>query len=133
MSEEVKSNMENRVKVTKAAVAIGLLIGVVPYLCGLLFEMILFSPLRVPIYQSPLYLASENWVMGTLYVKIACATTMMTPQNFWLRRTLERVRIFHSLNLSTSSVQNALGDVQYCLHKYCRFTMTDSAISTLIL
>jgi len=68
----------------------------------LLFELILFSPLRVPIYQSPVYLISENWVMGTLYVKIACATTMMTPQNFWLRRTLERIYNdgFRNINLN---------------------------------
>lgn len=56
----------------KATIAVTLLIGVVPYLSGLLFELVLFSPLRVPIYQSPIYLVSENWVMGTLYVKIAC-------------------------------------------------------------
>ncbi|ODN03068.1 E3 ubiquitin-protein ligase MARCH6 [Orchesella cincta] len=89
-------------QVIKTAVAIGLLIGFIPYMCGLLFELLLISPLRVPLTQSPIYLASENWVMGTLYVKIACAGAMMTPQNFWLRRTLERIYNdgFRNINLN---------------------------------
>ena len=72
-------------------VAIFILIGVIPFLCGLVFELFLISPLRIPISQTPIYLPTENWVMGTLYVKIACAATMMTPPTFWLRRALERV------------------------------------------
>ncbi|OXA63073.1 E3 ubiquitin-protein ligase MARCH6 [Folsomia candida] len=89
-------------KVGKATIAVGLLVGVVPYLSGLLFELVLFSPMRVPLHQSPIYLTSENWIMGTLCVKIACATTMMTPPNFWLRRTLERIYNdgFRNMNLN---------------------------------
>jgi E3 ubiquitin-protein ligase MARCH6 len=71
----------------------GVLVGLIPYLSGLLFELVVISPIRIPLNQSPIHLAGENWVMGTLYIKIACATTMMSPQNFWLRRTLERVRL----------------------------------------
>ena len=33
--------------------------------------------------------------MGTLYIKIACASAMMGPPNFWLRRVLERVSFFY--------------------------------------
>ncbi len=112
------------ITIAKATIAIFLLIGVVPYLCGLLFEVLLFSPLRVPIYQSPIYVSSESWVMGTLYVKIACATTMMI-RDFWLRRTLERV--IH-LCLKKQLIYYPSLIIVFLLFFSLRFTMMDSEI-----
>ncbi|CAG7827854.1 unnamed protein product [Allacma fusca] len=94
--------------VIKATVAVVLLVGVIPYLCGLLFELVLISPLRVPLNQSPIYLFGENWVMGTLYIKIACASAMMGPPNFWLRRVLERIYNDGVRNINLNLIIRAL-------------------------
>ena len=93
------------------------LIGLVPLLLGLLFELVVVAPLRVPLDQTPLFfpwqvsqsvtfqfrfqrLAAalillfflfKDWALGVLHMKIICAVTMMGP-NWWLKRALEQVR-----------------------------------------
>lgn len=91
------------------------LIGLVPLLLGLLFELVVVAPLRVPLDQTPLFfpwqvrirscvfrpqfplcrinylfLFSQDWALGVLHMKIICAVTMMGP-NWWLKRNLEQV------------------------------------------
>ncbi|XP_031563606.1 E3 ubiquitin-protein ligase MARCH6-like [Actinia tenebrosa] len=67
-----------------------ILIGLVPFLLGLLFELIVVIPLRVPYDQTPLYFPWQDWALGVLHMKIICAVTMMGP-NWWLKRVLEQV------------------------------------------
>jgi len=66
------------------------LIGLVPLLLGLLFELVVVVPLRVPLDQTPLFFPWQDWALGVLHMKIICAVTMMGP-NWWLKRALEQV------------------------------------------
>ncbi|KAB0793899.1 hypothetical protein PPYR_13519 [Photinus pyralis] len=74
----------------KTCVASILLIGLIPLLSGLLLEVVIIVPLRVPIYQTPILFIWQDWALGVLYTKIACAITMMGPEWF-LRTAIERI------------------------------------------
>ncbi|XP_011417611.1 E3 ubiquitin-protein ligase MARCHF6-like isoform X2 [Magallana gigas] len=67
-----------------------LLIGVVPLLLGLLFELVVVAPLRVPLDQTPIFFPWQDWALGVLHAKIVTAVTMMGPQ-WWLKRVIEQV------------------------------------------
>ena len=49
----------------KAAVAVVLLMGVIPLMFGVLLEMVVLTPVRVPLHQSPVYflwqVSEETW------------------------------------------------------------------------
>uniref|UniRef100_T1J4X4 E3 ubiquitin-protein ligase MARCHF6 n=1 Tax=Strigamia maritima TaxID=126957 RepID=T1J4X4_STRMM len=75
---------------TKTAFAMVLLIGLIPLLLGLLFELVVVVPLRVPLTQSPIFFVWQDWALGVLHTKIICAVTMMGP-DWWLKRVIERV------------------------------------------
>nr|CAD7594684.1 unnamed protein product [Timema genevievae] len=73
----------------KSAVAFSVLLGLIPLLFGLLLELVVVVPLRVPLDQTPVLFVWQDWALGVLYTKIACAVTMMGPE--WaLRRSIER-------------------------------------------
>lgn len=73
----------------KSLVAMFLLIGVIPLLSGLLLELVIVMPLRVPLEQTPVLWLLQDWALGILYTKIVCAVTMMGPE--WaLRRAIEQ-------------------------------------------
>lgn len=74
----------------KTCIASLLLIGLIPLLSGLLLEVVIIVPLRVPIYQTPILFIWQDWALGVLYTKIACAITMMGPEWF-LRTAIERI------------------------------------------
>ncbi|XP_066159139.1 E3 ubiquitin-protein ligase MARCHF6 isoform X1 [Euwallacea fornicatus] len=67
-----------------------LLLGIIPLLFGLLLELVVIIPLRVPIHQTPILFIWQDWALGVLYTKIACAVTMMGP-DWFLRAAIERV------------------------------------------
>lgn len=73
----------------KSAVAFSVLVGVIPLLFGLLLELVVVVPLRVPLDQTPVLWIWQDWALGVLYTKIACAVTMMGPEWF-LRQAIER-------------------------------------------
>lgn len=73
----------------KASVAFVLLVGVIPLLFGLLLELVVVVPLRVPLEQNPILFIWQDWALGVLYTKIATAVTMMGPE--WkIRLAIER-------------------------------------------
>lgn len=73
----------------KASVAFVLLVGVIPLLFGLLLELVVVVPLRVPLEQNPILFIWQDWALGVLYTKIATAVTMMGPE--WkIRLVIER-------------------------------------------
>ncbi|XP_067651027.1 E3 ubiquitin-protein ligase MARCHF6-like [Haliotis asinina] len=74
----------------KCLLIAGLLIGMVPLLLGLLFELVVVAPLRVPLDQTPVFFPWQDWALGVLHAKIICAVTMMGPQ-WWLKRVMEQV------------------------------------------
>lgn len=72
-----------------AAVMFLLLFGVVPLLFGLLLELVVVVPLRVPFNQTPVLFLIQDWTLGVLYTKITCALVMMGPDTR-LKRAIER-------------------------------------------
>lgn len=73
----------------RAAVAFSVLLGLVPLLFGLLLELVVVVPLRVSLEQSAVLFMWQDWALGVLYTKIACAIAMMGPDWFF-RRTIEK-------------------------------------------
>lgn len=74
------------------AVPVLTLIGIfvmVPLLFGLLLELVVVIPLRVPLRKTPIHFLWQDWALGVLYTKIGIALTLMGP-DWHLRRALER-------------------------------------------
>ncbi|XP_040833341.1 E3 ubiquitin-protein ligase MARCHF6 isoform X4 [Ochotona curzoniae] len=76
--------------IMKTLIVAMLLAGVVPLLLGLLFELVIVAPLRVPLDQTPLFYPWQDWALGVLHAKIIAAITLMGPQ-WWLKTVIEQV------------------------------------------
>ncbi|XP_018121618.1 E3 ubiquitin-protein ligase MARCH6 isoform X3 [Xenopus laevis] len=76
--------------IIKTLVVALLLAGAVPLLLGLLFELVIVAPLRVPLDQTPLFYPWQDWALGVLHAKIIAAITLMGPQ-WWLKTVIEQV------------------------------------------
>ncbi|XP_061588809.1 E3 ubiquitin-protein ligase MARCHF6-like isoform X2 [Cololabis saira] len=74
----------------KTIVVAVMLAGVIPLLLGLLFELVIVAPLRVPLDQTPLFYPWQDWALGVLHTKIIAAITLMGPQ-WWLKTVIEQV------------------------------------------
>lgn len=74
---------------SRAGLAAIALLGVVPLMFGLLLELVLVIPLRVPLEQSPVLFVWQDWALGVLYTKIVCALIMMGP-DWSMRRAIEK-------------------------------------------
>ncbi|XP_067145385.1 E3 ubiquitin-protein ligase MARCHF6 [Centruroides vittatus] len=75
---------------SKSLVAMSILLGIIPLLMGLLFDLVIIVPLRVPLYQTPLISLWQDWALGILQTKIICAVTLMGP-SWWMKRVIEQV------------------------------------------
>ncbi|KAL0966110.1 hypothetical protein UPYG_G00291050 [Umbra pygmaea] len=76
--------------ILKTVVVAVLLAGAIPLLLGLLFELVIVAPLRVPLDQTPLFYPCQDWALGVLHAKIIAAITLMGPQ-WWLKTVIEQV------------------------------------------
>ncbi|XP_072306798.1 E3 ubiquitin-protein ligase MARCHF6-like [Eucyclogobius newberryi] len=76
--------------IVKTLVVALLVAGVIPLLLGLLFELVIVAPLRVPLDQTPLFYPWQDWALGVLHAKIIAAITLMGPQ-WWLKTVIEQV------------------------------------------
>nr|PNR39211.1 hypothetical protein PHYPA_019489 [Physcomitrium patens] len=56
--------------VAKSFVLLSLWVVVIPVLIGLLFELLVVVPLRVPIDESPVFLLYQDWALGLVFLKI---------------------------------------------------------------
>jgi E3 ubiquitin-protein ligase MARCH6 len=74
----------------KAVVAVSLLMGLIPLLFGLLLELVVLTPVRVPLHQSPVYFLWQDWALGAMYTKITVALTFMGPE-WWLKEAIEQL------------------------------------------
>ncbi|XP_043709481.1 probable E3 ubiquitin ligase SUD1 [Telopea speciosissima] len=82
--------------VVKSSALLSLWILVIPVLIGLLFELLVIVPMRVPIDESPVFLLYQDWALGLIFLKIWTRLVMldhMTPlvDESW-RVKFERVR-----------------------------------------
>lgn len=78
------------IMILKTTVVAVMLAGVIPLLLGLLFELVIVAPLRVPLDQTPLFYPWQDWALGVLHAKIIAAITLMGPQ-WWLKTVIEQV------------------------------------------
>ena len=74
----------------KAVVAVFLLLGLIPLMFGLLLELVVLTPVRVPLHQSPVYFLWQDWALGAMYTKITVALTFMGP-DWWLKTAIEQL------------------------------------------
>lgn len=87
--QRVRNMMAATVNYAMAAVMFLLMFGVVPLLFGLLLELVVVVPLRVPFNQTPVLFLIQDWTLGVLYTKITCAVLMMGPDTR-LKLAIER-------------------------------------------
>ncbi|XP_064189221.1 E3 ubiquitin-protein ligase MARCH6 isoform X1 [Anguilla rostrata] len=76
--------------IMKTVIVAVLVAGMIPLLLGLLFELVIVAPLRVPLDQTPLFYPWQDWALGVLHAKIIAAITLMGPQ-WWLKTVIEQV------------------------------------------
>ncbi|XXG63804.1 hypothetical protein AAC387_Pa05g1907 [Persea americana] len=82
--------------VLKSSALLSLWVFVIPVLIGLLFELLVIVPMRVPIDESPVFLLYQDWALGLVFLKIWTRLVMldqMAPlvDESW-RVKFERVR-----------------------------------------
>ncbi|XP_030523105.1 probable E3 ubiquitin ligase SUD1 isoform X2 [Rhodamnia argentea] len=82
--------------VIKSSALLSLWILVIPVLIGLLFELLVIVPMRVPTDESPVFLLYQDWALGLIFLKIWTRLVMldhMMPfvDESW-RLKFERVR-----------------------------------------
>jgi len=67
-------------------------LGITPLLAGLAFELVVVTPLRVPINETPLFFVYQDWAMGIVALKVWSRFVVagVFGDNFW-KRNLERV------------------------------------------
>ncbi|XP_042066787.1 probable E3 ubiquitin ligase SUD1 isoform X2 [Salvia splendens] len=80
----------------KSSVLLSIWIFVIPVLIGLLFELLVIVPMRVPVDESPVFLLYQDWALGLIFLKIWTRMVMldhMMPlvDESW-RLKFERVR-----------------------------------------
>lgn len=68
---------EGLVILAKTAVAGIVLLGVIPLLIGILFDVVIIVPLRVPVNQSPIFYLWQDWAFGVLHTKVICGIAML--------------------------------------------------------
>ncbi|KAL1290505.1 hypothetical protein HN51_058991 [Arachis hypogaea] len=82
--------------VMKSSALLSIWIFVIPVLIGLLFELLVIVPMRVPVDESPVFLLYQDWALGLIFLKIWTRLVMldhMMPlvDDSW-RVKFERVR-----------------------------------------
>lgn len=75
---------------TAAAAVFIVMIGIIPLLFGLIFELVLVVPLRVSLDQTPVFFLMQDWALGVLYLKIAGALILVGP-DWSIKRSIERL------------------------------------------
>ncbi|KAJ4893048.1 RING/FYVE/PHD zinc finger superfamily protein [Raphanus sativus] len=71
-------------------------ISIIPGLLGLLIDLMIIIPLRVPLNESPIYFLIQDWLIGVVVLHLWTFLTMLTPikcfaTKAW-RRKLERIK-----------------------------------------
>lgn len=64
----------------------------IPFLLGVCFQLVVVSPLRVGLQQTPLFYPWQEWAMGVLHMKIFCAGVMMGP-DWWMKQAFEQLYV----------------------------------------
>lgn len=87
---KIKSWISITMSYTMAAAVFVVIIGIIPLLFGLIFELVLVVPLRVSLDQTPVFFLMQDWALGVLYLKIAGALILIGP-DWSIKRSIERL------------------------------------------
>ncbi|KAL4581184.1 hypothetical protein LXL04_017394 [Taraxacum kok-saghyz] len=63
--------------VAKSSILLSIWIFMIPILIGLLFEVLIIVPMRVPVDESPVFLLYQDWALGLIFLKIWTRLVMM--------------------------------------------------------
>ncbi|KAL0422610.1 UNVERIFIED_CONTAM: putative E3 ubiquitin ligase SUD1 [Sesamum latifolium] len=63
--------------IVKSSALLSIWIFVIPVLIGLLFELLVIVPMRVPIDESPVFLLYQDWALGLIFLKIWTRLVML--------------------------------------------------------
>ncbi|KAJ4880727.1 putative E3 ubiquitin ligase SUD1 [Raphanus sativus] len=63
--------------VCKSSVLLAIWVFVIPVLIGLLFELLVIVPMRVPVDESPVFLLYQDWALGLIFLKIWTRLVML--------------------------------------------------------
>ncbi|KAK9667140.1 hypothetical protein RND81_14G235900 [Saponaria officinalis] len=61
----------------KSSALLSIWIFVIPVLIGLLFELLVIVPMRVPVDESPVFLLYQDWALGLIFLKIWTRLVML--------------------------------------------------------
>ncbi|CAN1307457.1 Probable E3 ubiquitin ligase SUD1 [Linum perenne] len=75
----------------KSSALLSIWIFVIPVMIGLLFELLVIVPMRVPVDESPVFLLYQDWALGLIFLKIWTRLMMPLVDETW-RVKFERVR-----------------------------------------
>ncbi|CAH8329433.1 unnamed protein product [Eruca vesicaria subsp. sativa] len=74
--------------VIKSLVILSIWVLIIPVLIGLLFELLVIVPIRVPVDESPIFLLYQDWTLGIIILNI---WTRLIMDDSW-REKFERVK-----------------------------------------
>ncbi|KAL0454272.1 UNVERIFIED_CONTAM: putative E3 ubiquitin ligase SUD1 [Sesamum latifolium] len=63
--------------IVKSSALLSIWIFVIPVLIGLLFELLVIVPMRVPVDESPVFLLYQDWALGLIFLKIWTRLVML--------------------------------------------------------
>ncbi|KAK1430314.1 hypothetical protein QVD17_12963 [Tagetes erecta] len=63
--------------VAKSSILLSIWIFMIPVMIGLLFELLVIVPMRVPVDESPVFLLYQDWALGLIFLKIWTRLVMM--------------------------------------------------------
>lgn len=90
----------------KAFVAGTILLGIIPLLIGLIFDVVIIIPIRVPLNQSPIFYLWQDWAFGILHTKAICGLAMMA--DWRLREILEALYQGGLMNINLQYIMTRL-------------------------
>ncbi|PON82029.1 Zinc finger, RING-CH-type [Trema orientale] len=70
--------------VIKSFALLSIWIFVIPVLIGLLFELLVIVPMRVPVDESPVFLLYQDWALGLIFLKIWTRLKILIESLDWL-------------------------------------------------
>nr|XP_043624810.1 probable E3 ubiquitin ligase SUD1 [Erigeron canadensis] len=63
--------------IVKSSLLLSIWIFLIPVLIGLLFELLVIVPMRVPVDESPVFLLYQDWAFGLIFLKIWTQLVML--------------------------------------------------------
>ncbi|XP_022868498.1 probable E3 ubiquitin ligase SUD1 isoform X2 [Olea europaea var. sylvestris] len=63
--------------ILKSSALLSIWIFIIPVLIGLLFELLVIVPMRVPVDESPVFLLYQDWALGLIFLKIWTRVVML--------------------------------------------------------